>query len=134
MRPQEIRNFKGHAQLVEGDQKVFERELAKMRNIMMEKDRRIQTAEDLICKQKEVIEELTDIQKQSEDAAMNEMHGYMNDTKTQDRFYFQAVLMANNDQIRRNQRCSLSVLVQISSRVWNFSSPDSNLDFVWTRS
>ena len=51
MRLQEIRNFKGHAQLVEGDQKVFERELAKMRNIMMEKDRRIQTAEDLICKQ-----------------------------------------------------------------------------------
>ena len=46
-------------------------------------DRRIQTAEDLICKQKEVIEELTDIQKQSEDAAMNEMHGYMSDTKHQ---------------------------------------------------
>ena len=50
---------------------------------MMEKDRRIQTAEDLICKQKEVIEELTDIQKQSGDTAMNEMHGYMNDAKTQ---------------------------------------------------
>lgn len=37
----------------------------------------------MICKQKEVIEELTDIQKQSEDAAMNEMHGYMSDTKHQ---------------------------------------------------
>ena len=30
-----------------------------------------------------MIEELTDIQKQSEDAAMNEMHGYMSDTKYQ---------------------------------------------------
>ena len=29
------------------------------------------------------MEELTDIQKQSEDAAMNEMHGYMKDAKTQ---------------------------------------------------
>ena len=37
----------------------------------------------MICKQKEVIEELTDIQKQSEDMAMNEMHGYMSDTKQQ---------------------------------------------------
>ena len=46
-------------------------------------ERRIHTAEDLIAKQKEVIEELTDIQKQSEDAAMNEMHGYMSDTKVQ---------------------------------------------------
>ena len=93
MRLQEIRNIEGQAQLVEGDQKVFERELAKMRNIMMEKDRRIQTAEDLICKQKEVIEELTDIQKQSEDAAMNEMHGYMNDTKTQARFQNDAFVL-----------------------------------------
>ena len=32
------------------------------------------------------------------------------------------------------QSCPSSVLVQISSRIWNFSSPDSNLDFVWTRS
>ena len=50
---------------------------------MMEKDRRIQTAQDLICKQKEVIGELTDIQKQSGITAMDERHGYMNDTKTQ---------------------------------------------------
>ena len=33
-----------------------------------------------------------------------------------------------------DQGCPSSVLVQISSRIWNFSSPDSNLDFVWTRS
>ena len=46
-------------------------------------DRKILNAEEMICKQKEVIEELTDIQKQSEDAAMNEMHGYMSDTKHQ---------------------------------------------------
>ena len=32
------------------------------------------------------------------------------------------------------QRCPLSVLVQNSSRVWNFSCPDWYLDFVWTRS
>ena len=82
MQLQEIRNSEGQTQLVEGDQKVFERELAKMRNIMMEKDRRIKTAQDLICKQKEVIEELTDIQKQSGVRAMDEMHGYINDTKT----------------------------------------------------
>ena len=48
MQLQEFRNSEGQIQLVEGDQKVFERELAKMRNIMMEKDRRIQTAQDLI--------------------------------------------------------------------------------------
>ena len=48
MQLQEIRNSEGQIQLVEGDQKVFERELARMRNIMMEKDRRIQTAQDLI--------------------------------------------------------------------------------------
>ena len=84
MRLQEIRNIEGQAQLVEGDHKVFKRELAmQMRNIMMEKDRRIQTTEDLICKQKKIIEELTDIQKQSEHGAMTERHGYMNDTKTQ---------------------------------------------------
>ena len=33
-----------------------------------------------------------------------------------------------------DQGCPSSVLVQISSRIWNFSSPNSNLDFVWTRS
>ena len=81
MQLQEIRNSEGQTQLVEGDQKVYERELAKMRNIMMEKDRRIQTAQDLIYI-KEVIEELTDIQKQSGVTAMDEMHGYINDTKT----------------------------------------------------
>ena len=46
-------------------------------------ERKILNAEEMICKQKEVIEELTDIQKQSEDMAMNEMHGYMSDTKQQ---------------------------------------------------
>ena len=33
-----------------------------------------------------------------------------------------------------DQRCPSSVLVQNLSRVWNFSCPDSDLDFVWTRS
>merc|ERR1712170_275313 len=83
MRMQEIRNIEGQAQLVEGDQRVFEREIAKMRALIAEKDRRVMAAEEMICKQKEVIEELTDIQKQSEDAAMSEMHGYMSDTKQQ---------------------------------------------------
>ena len=31
------------------------------------------------------------------------------------------------------QSCPSPIQVQISSRVWNFSSPDLNLDFVWTR-
>lgn len=83
LRLQEIRNIEGHAQLVEGDQRVFDREITKMRTIIAEKERKILNAEEMICKQKEVIEELTDIQKQSEDMAMNEMHGYMSDTKQQ---------------------------------------------------
>merc|ERR1712176_66952 len=83
LRLQEIRNIEGHAQLVEGDRRVFEREITKMRTIIAEKERKILNAEEMICKQKEVIEELTDIQKQSEDMAMNEMHGYMSDTKQQ---------------------------------------------------
>lgn len=83
MRMQEIRNIEGQAQLVEGDQRVFEREITKMRSIIGEKERKILNAEEMICKQKEVIEELTDIQKQSEGAAMDEMHGYMSDTKHQ---------------------------------------------------
>ena len=34
LRLQEIRNIEGHAQLVEGDQRVFEREITKMRTII----------------------------------------------------------------------------------------------------
>ena len=37
MRMQEIRNIEGQAQLVEGDQRVFEREISKMRSIIAEK-------------------------------------------------------------------------------------------------
>ena len=37
LRLQEIRNIEGHAQLVEGDQRVFEREITKMRTIIAEK-------------------------------------------------------------------------------------------------
>ena len=37
MRIQEIRNIEGQAQLVEGDQRVFEREISKMRSIIAEK-------------------------------------------------------------------------------------------------
>merc|ERR1712242_461386 len=66
LRLQEIRNIEGHAQLVEGDQRVFDREITKMRTIIAEKERKILNAEEMICKQKEVIEELTYIQKQSE--------------------------------------------------------------------
>ena len=36
--------------------------------------------------------------------------------------------------VPQDQRCPASVLVQILSRVWNFSCPDSNLDFVRARS
>ena len=37
LRLQEIRNIEGHAQLVEGDQRVFDREITKMRTIIAEK-------------------------------------------------------------------------------------------------
>ena len=46
MRMQEIRNIEGQAQLVEGDQRVFEREISKMRTIIAEKGK-IQGSFDL---------------------------------------------------------------------------------------
>ena len=83
VRNQEHRNIEGQAKLVEGDNKNFEKELFKMRRALEDKDRKIASAEETILKQKEVIEELDNIQKQSEDAALNEMQGYMTDTRSQ---------------------------------------------------
>ncbi|CAG5097554.1 Oidioi.mRNA.OKI2018_I69.XSR.g15126.t2.cds [Oikopleura dioica] len=83
VRNQEHRNIEGQAKLVEGDHKNFEKELFRMRRALEEKDRKIASAEETILKQKEVIEELDNIQKQSEDAALNEMQGYMTDTRSQ---------------------------------------------------
>ena len=40
LRLQEIRNIEGHAQLVEGDQRVFDREITKMRTIIAEKGKK----------------------------------------------------------------------------------------------
>ena len=83
LRLQEMNAIEGQAELVQGDQRTLDRELTRLRRQMDDRDRKIAAAEETIYKQKEVIEELNNIQKQSEDAAMNEMHGYMSDTRSQ---------------------------------------------------
>ena len=80
LRMAEMKAIEGHAEILQGDQRTLDREVARLRRQVEEKERKVAAAEETIYKQKEVIEELNNIQKQSEDAAMNEMAGYMTGT------------------------------------------------------